>query len=77
MGWRTYLVMYFGTNDTMPSEISKKLESLGFSTSIGSVDFIYDWNGRKPAKDEILDLADKLVKMLDGSGVMFNLDTHD
>lgn len=77
MGWKTYLVMYFGTRGVKSSEIAKKVESIGFESVIGGVDFIYDWKSKKPSKEEILSLGDQLVKLLDKSGAVFNLDTHD
>lgn len=77
VGWRTYLVVYFGTEGTRNArEIAEKLEILGFETRFGSVDFIYDWD-MEPTKDQVLDLADKVVEALKGSGAVFNLDTHD
>lgn len=77
MNWRTYLVMYFGTNGIRASEIAKKLEAIGFETRFGSVDFVYDWKDKKPSKEDVLVLGDKLIAALDGSGAVFNLDTHD
>lgn len=77
MGWKTYLIMYFGTQGMKSSEISERVEDLGFESVIGSVDFVYDWKGKTPSKEEILALGDKLVSVLEGSGAVFNLDTHD
>jgi len=77
MGWRTYLVMYFGTKDVKASEIAKRVESAGFETMFGSVDFVYEWKGGKPSKGDVLALGDKLSALLKDSGAVFNLDTHD
>lgn len=77
MGWRTYLVMYFGTKGIMPSEVAQRIESLGFETMFGSVDFVYDWKERMPSKEEVLALGDKVSELLKDSGAIFNLDTHD
>ena len=76
MGWRTYLIVYFGTKGRNPSEIAKEIEKLGFETHFGLVDFIYEWN-EEPTKEEALDLGDKVCEALKGSGAVFNLDTHD
>lgn len=77
MVWKTYLVMYFGTTGKMgATEIAKKIEKLGFRSYFGSVDFIYEWD-EMPTKEQVLGLADKIVKVLEGSGAVFNLDTHD
>ena len=77
MGWKTYLVMYFGTGNGKPSDIAKKLESMGFTAAFGTVDFIYDWGEREPTKEEVLNLADQITERIKESGAVFNLDTHD
>lgn len=76
MAWRTYLVMYFGTGDISPSQIEKKITSIGFKGAFGPVDFFYEWQ-IKPSKEQVFALADKVAKALNGSGAVFNLDTHD
>jgi len=68
--------MYFGTKNIGASDVAKKVENLGFKTTFGSVDFEYVWN-KKPTKEEILALGDRLVEKLRDSGAVFNLDTHD
>ena len=78
MVWKTYLVMYFGTNEgKLPSEIVKEVEKLGFKSTLGPVDFTFEWPPNEPSTDQVLELADKLSKILKGSGAIFNLDTHE
>ena len=76
MEWTTYLIMYFGTKNLIPTEIASRLEKLGFKTTFGSVAFVYEWN-KKPTKEEVLALGDKVAGALKDSGAVFNLDTHD
>lgn len=76
MGWKTYLIMYFGT-ELPPSDLARKVESIGFETHFGPFDFIYHWGEREPSKDEVLALGDKVAEALKGTGAVFNLDTHD
>lgn len=76
MVWTTYLVIYFGTEQGLPSETAKKIESLGFATTFGPVDFIYTWPSN-PTKEQVLELADKISQALRGTGSVFNIDTHD
>lgn len=68
--------MYFGTEGGKATEISKKLESLGFRGAFGPVDFTYEW-ANKPSKEQVLNLADKVMVALKDTGSVFNLDTHD
>jgi len=76
MAWKTYLILYFGTNEKKPSDAAKALEELGFNTTIGAIDFIYDWS-EKPSKEQILELADKVAEVLKDSGAVFNIDTRE
>ena len=69
--------MHFGTDGIKPSDVAEKIESLGFETKFGSVDFVYDWKDKKPSKEEVLSLGDKIAVMLKGSGAVFNIDTQD
>ncbi len=77
MVWKTYLVMYFGTGVVKPSEVAKKVEKLGFKIALGPVDFYYDWGNKKPTKEQVMHLADRLHEAISFSGATFNLDTHD
>ena len=77
MGWKTYLVMYFGTKGVSATVTAKKLESLGFETAFGPFDFVFDWKNKIPNKEEVLGLGDKVGEALKDSGAVFNLDTHD
>mgnify|MGYP001577282883 FL=1 len=78
MTWKTYLVMYFKAGDTnsKPSDVVKKVESTGFKTTFGPVDFVYEWQNQ-PTKEQVLKLADKLSEALKNTGAMFNIDTHE
>jgi len=76
MTWTTYLVMYFKAGNGKASEVIQKVESVGFKTTFGPVDFIYEWD-HEPSKEEVLELADNLGEALKDTGVMFNIDTHD
>lgn len=74
--WKTYLILHFGTNGKKPTEVEKALEDLGFKTQFGSVDFVYSWS-EQPAKEQVLELADKIAESLQGSGAVFNIDTQE
>jgi hypothetical protein len=78
MTWKTYLIMYFGTDsETSITDIVGDVEELGFSSKTGPVDFIYDWADKVPTKEELFELGDKLKKVLKDTGTIFNLDTHE
>jgi len=71
---KTYLILYFSGNEK-PSDVAKKLESIGFKTTIGKHDFIYDWD-KEPTKDDILALGDKVTDVLKDTGIVFKLQTE-
>ena len=75
MKWKTYLVLYFKAGNGKITDIVKKVESVGFMSSLGPVDFIYEWE-IEPTKEQVFSLADKISEILKETGVMFNLDTH-
>ncbi|HKL23889.1 MAG TPA: hypothetical protein VJ912_00990 [Candidatus Nanoarchaeia archaeon] len=76
--WKTHLVLHFGTSNTKkPSQIAKELNKVGFNSFLGTVDFVYTWKEKKPSKEEVLELADKVSEILKSTGSVFNLDTHD
>lgn len=76
MTWKTFLIMYFNAGKEKASEVVKKVESTGFKTTFGTVDFVYEWKN-EPTKEQVLELADKLTEVLKNTGVMFNIDTHE
>ncbi len=76
MAWKTFLIIYFSTGDTKASEVIKKVESVGFKTTFGPVDFAYEWQ-EVPTKEKVLELADKLTEVLKDTGSIFNIDTHE
>jgi hypothetical protein len=77
MTWKTYLIMYFGTegNSTM-SETVKKVEEMGFQSALGPADFIYEWD-QEPSKEQVFELGNKLLEILKGTNTVFNLETHN
>lgn len=77
MAWKTYLVLFFGTTGAKPSEVVAKIESLGFKSTLGPVDFIHEWGSNEPQKKQVLELANELAKILTGTGAVFNIDTHN
>lgn len=77
MAWKTYLVLFFGTTGAKPSDIVSKIESLGFKSTLGPVDFIYEWGNQEPKKEQVLELANRLAKSLTETGCIFNIDTHN
>jgi hypothetical protein len=71
---KTYLLVWFSSEGARPSEINRRLMSLGFEPMQGSYDFVYNWNSNVGV-DKVLEFGDKVYLSLQGTGVMFKLET--
>ncbi len=71
---KTYLVVWFSSNGSKPSEVTKHLLGMGFRPIEGAYDFEYQWDHEADI-DEILNFGDKILLELKGSDVMFKLET--
>lgn len=71
---KTYLLVWFSSEGTRPSEINQRLMSLGFEPMKGSYDFVYNWNS-SVSVEKILEFGDKVYLSLQGTGAMFKLET--
>ena len=71
---KTYLLIWFNSNGASPSDVNRRLMSLGFKPMQGPYDYVYDWDNSVDM-DEILRFGDKVQLSLQGSGVMFKIET--
>lgn len=71
---KSYLIIWFNSEGGKPSEINRRLMSLGFKPMQGTHDFVYDW-GKKVDVEDILSFGDKVQMTLDGLNVMFKIET--
>ena len=70
----TYLRVSFSSEGAKPSEVADRLQTFGFVPTQGNYDFVYDWKGRA-GRDQVLDLANELGQLLQGYGVLFEIET--
>jgi hypothetical protein len=71
---KTYLLIWFNSNGASPSDVNRRLMSLGFQPVQGPYDYVYDW-GNNVDVDEILRFGDKVHLSLQDSGVLFKIET--
>ena len=71
---KTYLSIWFNSDGAKPSEVTKILAKIGFRPIRGNYDYEYDW-GHNASVEEILDLGDRIQKMLKNCNVLFKLET--
>lgn len=70
----TYLRVTFSSEGARPSEVADRLLTFGFVPTQGNYDFVYDWKGGA-GREQVLDLASELTTLLQGYGVLFELET--
>ncbi|MBE0520808.1 MAG: hypothetical protein IBX39_00890 [Candidatus Methanoperedenaceae archaeon] len=71
---KSYLIIWFSSEGGKPSDINRRLMSLGFKPMQGSHDYVYEW-GKNVDVDEILNFGDKVQITLKELNVMFKLET--
>ena len=69
---KTYLSLMINTDSCLPSEITNKLEVLGFETSLGSHDFVYTWKD-EVTHEHVVSFIDRVQQELKGMNVRFNV----
>ncbi|NOR47849.1 MAG: hypothetical protein GQ533_07370 [Methanosarcinaceae archaeon] len=71
---KTFLLIWFDSNGARPSDVNRRLMSLGFQPMQGPYDYVYNW-GDNVDVDEILRFGDKVHLSLQDSGVLFKIET--
>lgn len=72
---RTYVRMLFNTEGAEPRDIVGIMNELGFEASLGTHDFVYVWNGKKTAIEEVLALIGKMHKKMKGLNLSYEITT--
>jgi hypothetical protein len=72
---RTYITITLSSEGGKASEITKKMDDIGFSTTLGSHDFMYDWKDKKVTADQVINLIDKVQTTLKGMVVLLSATT--
>lgn len=71
---KTYLSIWFNSEGARPTEVTKKLNELGFEITKGPYDFTYTWS-EGVSMDEILKIGDRIQEALSDFKVVFSLET--
>ena len=71
---KTYLVVWFSSGGSKPSEVTERLLGMGFRPIEGAYDYEYQWD-HEANIDEILTFGDKIQLELKDSSVIFKLET--
>jgi hypothetical protein len=71
---KTFVTVIFSSEGEKPSEIESRLFGIGLQAIHGQYDFFYDWE-KEPSIDEVMMLIDSLQAALDGTKVLFSVET--
>ena len=72
---RTYITVTISSEGAKASEINERFHELGFSTTLGSHDFVYDWKEKSLTADQVINFIDKVQTKLKGMNVMISATT--
>ena len=72
---KTYVTVSFSSEGGAASLVWEKLADMGFETTIGSHDFMYDWKDKDPSPAEILNFIDRIQTKLKGQNIRINVTT--
>ena len=71
---KTYLTLWFNSEGRGPSEVVQILNKIGFKEVHGNYDMEYSWDS-DASVEELLQLADIVQKTLEGSNILFKMET--
>jgi hypothetical protein len=71
---KTYLLIWFNSDGASPSEVNRRLMSMGFLPMQGQYDYVYNWDNNVNV-DDILRFGDKVHLTLKNMGVLFKTET--
>ena len=72
---RTYITVTLSSEGGKASEITEKLNDLGFESTLGSHDFVYDWKDKPTSADSVINFIDKVQSKLKGTNVLISATT--
>jgi hypothetical protein len=71
---KTYISVFISSEGEKASDITDLLRNLGFDTTFGSYDFVFDWKKKVEYKD-VESFIDTVQNKLKGMDVRFNITT--
>ena len=71
----TYASVILNSEGAKASEVTKAFKELGFTTTLGTYDFSYDWGKHDVTPEEVIDFVEKVQEKLRGKQVMITIST--
>ena len=72
---KTFVTVTLNSDGGLASDVTATLMDMGFNSTLGSHDFVYDWKDKDIAPSQVIDLVDKVQKKLKGMNVLLQFAT--
>ena len=72
---RTYVTVYVSSEGEKASDVSTKMKEMGFRTTLGTFDFVYEWTQGEVPSTKVIDFVDEVQRKLNGSGALLHFTT--
>ncbi len=72
---KTYVTVTINSEGEKASIIAEKFKELGFKSTLGTHDFVYEWKGKDIAPVQVINFVDRVQTKLKGKNVLLNFTT--
>ena len=72
---KTYVTVTLNSDGGLASEVTDTILDMGFNSTLGSHDFVYDWGAKDITPSQVIDLVDNVQKRLKGKNVLLQFAT--
>jgi len=71
----TYTSVILNSEGAPASEVTAAFKELGFTTTLGTYDFAYDWGTKDVTPEEVIKFVEKVQTHLKGKKVLITIST--
>ncbi|MEW5760561.1 MAG: hypothetical protein AB1779_07330 [Candidatus Thermoplasmatota archaeon] len=72
---KTCVRIIFNSEGCSPNELANLMREVGFSTSFGEYDFVYDWGKKEVSVENVINFLERIHKKLKGKNVLYEVTT--
>ena len=73
---RTFVVVTLSSEGASATQVTNKLQDLGFKTTLGNHDFVYYWDDDDITPENVIQFVDKVQASLKGMNVLLQFATN-
>lgn len=72
---KTYVTVTISSEGEKASIIAERFKKLGFKSTLGTHDFVYEWKEKDVVPMRVINFVDKVQEKLKGMNVLLNFTT--